>query len=303
MSSNNNPLNWFLLITMSLIWGSSFILINRGLVAYSPLQVGCIRMAVAFITMLPFLIFFRPDWKNLPYIPIILVGVLGSGIPSILFPAAEVHINHSLAGILNSLTPLFTLVVGWLLFSLKFGPYKIAGVVIGLAGAVMLTLLDDNTGLGKESIYGLYVVLATLCYATSVNLVKEKLQDIPSPIINTLALFAIAVPATIVLFTTDFVDVIQTKEGQTSFGYIFILGFIGTGLANYLFFILVQRTTALFSSMVTYTITVVSVLWGFLDNEAITWVHITGMLVILWGVWISGKDRRRQLRAARDQAL
>jgi len=174
-------LSWFLLIILSVIWGTSFILIKKGLVSFSPPQVASLRIAISFIAMTPFI------FKYLKKIPkkgigiFIIMAILGNGIPPFLYAIAQTKINSSIAGILNALTPLFTLVIGILLFSTRSSPLKVIGVFIGLAGALALILFQNTDAGGfvfmelKMSAYNelaLLIVLATIFYGISVNILK-----------------------------------------------------------------------------------------------------------------------------------
>lgn len=280
--------NWALLFLLSLVWGSSYILIKKGLVAYSPVQLACLRISISALAFLPFFLLRlkKIDWSKLKFL--ILVGFAGSGIPSFLFAIAQTEINSSLTGVLSSSTPLFTLLWGILIFKVDWVWAKVIGVIVGLCGAGVLITLGKEAGLEGNLWYGLLVILGCMLYALSVNTVKKYLQEMDALTISAVSFFFIGVPAFSYLFTTDFLMVLKTHtHAWSSLGYISILALVGTVIATFLFFTLVQRTNAVWASMVSYLIPIVALMWGAFDGEPIGLIHLIGMLMILSGVYIS----------------
>lgn len=277
---------------LALIWGSSFILIKKGLIAFTPIQVGSLRVIVAGVFL--FFIGFRNITKfSKKDVPVLLgVGLVGSGIPAILFALAQTKVASATTGALNSLTPLFTFLVGLLFFKTAFRANKIGGVLLGLVGALFLVLNGNNLGeLGNFNSYILFIVVATVCYATSVNLVKNYLQNVP-PITISLCSFLFIFPVFIpLILSTGIVDTFTNATNQTwyAFGAIAILAILGTALANILFFRLTQRSSALFASSVTYLIPIVATAWGFADGETIGFYHFLGLLFTISGVYLVGR--------------
>lgn len=275
---------------LSLIWGSSFILIKKGLVVYSPVQLACLRVSISAIAFLPFFLYQlkKVDWSKWPYL--LLIGLTGSAIPSLLFSYAQTEVSSSIAGILNSLTPLFTLILGVIIFGNKMIWSKLMGVLLGLVGAALLIILGKKAGLQGNLWYGLLIVLATICYATSVNTVGKYLKDMPSFMISTVSFTFVGIPMLFYLFTTDFVSVLQFEPGALeALGYISILSLGGTFLATIIFFQLVQWTNPVFSSTVAYIIPIVALLWGVVDGELISVYHLLAISLILGGVYLSRK--------------
>jgi len=285
-----SPLSWGFLFFLALTWGSSYILIKKGLVAYSPEQVASLRISISAIALLPyFLLRYKSiDWSKAKYYAV--VGFAGSFIPSILFAFAQTQINSSITGVLSSLSPLFTMLLGLLFFGIAFSWRKMTAVLVGLSGAAILILFGKEAGLDGNSYYGLLVVLATILYAISANTVKNYLQDVDVLTLSSVSFFIIGIPGLCYLFSTNFMEVLTTHEaGLVSLGYITILALVGTVVASVLFFKLVQMTNAVFASMVSYLIPSVALLWGAVDGEPITVYHFAGMGLILFGVWL-GKD-------------
>jgi drug/metabolite transporter (DMT)-like permease len=278
------------LAILSLIWGTSFILIKKSLETFSPAQVASLRMTISAVAFLPALAFMhrRMDWSKLPYL--LIVGLTGSGIPAFLFSTAQLHISSAMAGILNSLTPLFTFLLGVLFFNVKFGLYRLAGVLLGLAGAVLLIVLAHNTGSAPgASVYGLLIVLSSVCYAISTNVISKYLQNMHALLISSASFGLVAIPLSVYLFgATDFVHrMAVAPHAWASLGYVVILSMVGTVAATIVFFRLVQQTSPVFGSTVAYLMPLVALSWGLADGEKIAWAHLMGMAFILSGVYLS----------------
>ncbi|KAA3641207.1 MAG: DMT family transporter [Bacteroidetes bacterium] len=283
---------WLSLGLLGLVWGSSFILIKRGIEVYDPQQVGAMRLSISALAFLPFFLIQmrRVDWSK--WKPLVVVGLCGSAIPAFLFPLAQMNISSSVTGVLNSLTPLFTLLLGLLFFGRKFRMVKLLGVFIGLAGATLLILAGNEGGFQGSNIwYALLAVLATVCYATSVNTVGTHLSNMSSLTISAISFVIVGLPAMIYLFTTDFVEVLTNHEqGYSAFFYIALLALAGTVLASLLFFQLVHWTSPVFASSVAYVIPLFAMGWGFLDGEAVTVFHFISAGLILYGLYLTRGD-------------
>ncbi len=278
------------ILLLAFIWGSSFILMKKGLVAYSSSEVAALRMVIAFLCFLPFILYNikKVDKKYWKYL--IIVGLFGNGIPAFLFTKAETGISSSLAGMLNSLVPLFTITLGVLFFKVPTNKLKFIGVFIGLIGAVML-ITGNGFDIGEsETSYSFYVIAATLCYAISVNTIKKYLQEVNSIVVSSFAFLFIGPPLLIYLFTTDFVyTTFNNPEATTALSYIFILSLFGTAFSLIIFNMLVKQTSALFASTVTYLIPVFAIMWGIFDGELINLIQVLGIVVILVGIYFVNK--------------
>ena len=282
-------LKWVYLIVLSLIWGSSFILIKKGLIGLSPIQLGSLRILFAsfFLLLIGF--------KSLAKIPhhqwkfIALTSLFGTFIPAYLFAIAQTQIDSSVSSILNSLTPLNTLVFGAMAFGLQFRRNQIFGVLIGLLGSMLLILNGAMHHPEQNYYYAFLVLIASVCYAINVNLIKKYLSDLTPLSISTGNFLILLFPALIVLFFSGFFDVVQIDEVMQSVFFILILGVVGTGIANIIFFKLVQMSSPVFATSVTYLIPVVAFSWGLLDNEILTPIQFLGAFIILGGVYLSAK--------------
>ncbi|MDG3582594.1 DMT family transporter [Galbibacter pacificus] len=292
----NDQKKWIYLIVLSLIWGSSYILIKKGLVGLTPIQLGSVR--IIFSTVFLFLIGFRSvlkikrqEWKW-----VAVSALCGTFVPVFLFSFAETEIDSSIASILNSLVPLFTIFIGFAVFKVNFSKNQVIGVIIGLLGAVVLIFQGANVNPDQNYFFALLVVVAAICYAINANIVKSKLQEV-SPMAIAVGNFAVmVVPAILVLsFSGVFNEsTYENKEFQTSLGYIAVLAVFGTGLAKILFNKLIQISNAVFSTSVTYLIPVVGIFWGVLDGEKFTVIHLLASGIILLGVYIVNRNRKKK---------
>jgi drug/metabolite transporter (DMT)-like permease len=282
-------INWLVFALLSLVWGSSFVLIKDGLRSFSPYQVASLRMLFAGLVLVPFAI------KALPQIPkekmglVLISGVAGNFIPAFLFCIAETQIDSSLAGILNSLTPLFTILVGISFFKVQTNITKIIGVIIGFIGLCFLFAAGKDMSMRNMSYAGL-VLMATLFYGINVNMVGRYLQNIGALNIASVAFSFLVLPSAAILFFTGYFNnnftnqtVIQSTLASA------VLGIVGTSLASILFYYLIKRAGVIFGSLVTYGIPIVAVCWGMVYGEKITPMQYVWMGVILIGVFIANR--------------
>ncbi len=293
MSRKDGLFAWGTLGALMLIWGSSFILIKRGLEHFDAVQVGLLRIIFAWMFLLPWALRRMRGLTRRQWMFLFLVGFVGSGLPSWLFPKAQTGIDSSLAGILNSLTPLFTTLIGVAVFKARPRVHQVLGVLIGLGGAVGLMSVSGGHTLEFNFRYAVYILVATFCYAINANLVKYALPDVRPVTITAIAFFLIGFPALGVLAgATDFPLVLK-EEGipWEGLGYVAILGVVGTGLALMFYNRLIHLTTPVFASSVTYLIPLVAVGWGIVDGEVFRASYIGWMLLILTGVALVNRKR------------
>lgn len=287
---NQGFLNWFIFILLSIIWGSSFIMMKEGLLNLSAFQVASLRIVFSGIVLLPSAI---KHFRKIPRSKIMVVfmsGVLGSLLPAYLFCVAELGIDSALAGTLNSLTPIFVIITGALFFNSKTASNKILGILIAFTGSILLLLSKGNMQESQNLVYVSFVIIATICYGLNVNMVYKHLQDIGSLQIASIALSLNAIPALIVLYFTGYFSLPLTEPGLLySTGHAALLGVLGTALASIIFYVLVKRAGAVFSSMVTYGIPIVANFWGMLYGEEVGLVQFGCLLLILTGVYLANR--------------
>ena len=299
---STKAVNWIILIALALTWGSSFILMKRGLDVYSSDEVAALRIFIAFLFLSPLI--FRhvkkpllKHWKGF-----LGMGMLGNFIPAFLFTKAETGISSSLTGMLNSLTPLFTLLLGVLLFKSKTRLINAVGILIGFVGAIGLLTVGKTEDMDNNLLFGFYVVLATFCYALSVNIIKKHLGDVNSVTATVWALLFIGPLAGIYLFGfTGFVDkTVHEPMAMSSLGYVSILAIFGTALSVIVFNVLIRNTNALFASSVTYLIPVVAMGWGVFDGEDVQALHFMWIGLILLGVYLVNKKAGKPVIPGED---
>ncbi len=278
--------NWLVFALLSIVWGSSFILIKEGLKAFNAYQVASLRMLSAGLVLLPFAI---QAFKKIPKDKmglVIISGLVGNFIPAYLFCIAETRIDSALAGILNSLTPLFTIIVGLVFYKVQTSAIKLLGILIGFIGLACLMLAGKEVHFEHLS-YASLVLVATIMYGINVHTVGRYLKEIGSIQIASVAFSFLIIPSATVLYFTDFfnkdfsnpVVLHSTIAGG-------VLGMIGTSMASILFYYLVKKAGILFGSLVTYGIPVVAVAWGIGFGESLSPLQIFCLGVILFGVYI-----------------
>lgn len=285
----SKQLKWVYLMVLALVWGSSFILIKKGLIGLTALQLGSLRIifAAVFLVMIGFKSLSKIPAYKLKYIA--LTSLFGTFIPAYLFAIAQTEIDSSVSSILNSLTPLNTLILGALVFGVQFKRNQIFGILIGLIGSALLILNGAIHHPEQNYYYAILVLIASICYAVNVNLIKKYLHDLSPLSITTGNFMVLFFPALIILFFSGFFEVVHDVNVQESVLFIIILGVVGTGIANILFFKLIQMSSPVFATSVTYLIPVVALSWGLLDNEMLTAVQFLGAFIILIGVYLSAK--------------
>lgn len=282
---NREKEKWVLLLVLSIIWGSSFILIKKSLEHFNPYQVGALRVLIAGIMLLPVAI---PNLKNFPKKQLkwlIIAGVSGNFIPMHLFPIAETEISSSIAGIINSMMPIFVILVGALLWKFTTTKTQIIGVIISFTGACILALSGHEGG--NIKFFPIFLLLvATLLYAVSTTTVKSKLSHIPAKILSSYVFsFVLFLPSLIALVLSGFFnDFEATKSDFIGLGFVSLLSIFGTGLAMMMNYRLLNISTPLFASTVTLLMPIVAVIWGVLDGESLTFSQAFGGLIILAGL-------------------
>ncbi|CCH52157.1 protein of unknown function DUF6 transmembrane [Fibrisoma limi BUZ 3] len=285
---------WGLLFVLALVWGSSFILIKRSLTVFPPEQVAAGRIFFALLFFIPFLgvqtrsADIRQSVRG-RWVALLAAGLLGFLFPAFLFAIAGAHLNSSLAGALNALSPLFTLVTGALFFGRVIRPTQVLGILIGLGGSILL-IFYSATGSFSINGYALLIVLATVCYGTNINLIGRHLSHLPA-LVSTAWLFAFIGPlALLILFTTDFFTRITLSNASLALSALACLGILGSGAMSVLFNRIIQLASPLFASSVTYLMPGVALLWGVLDGEQVHLVQYAGMGICLFGIWLINKS-------------
>jgi drug/metabolite transporter (DMT)-like permease len=287
----NQLINWGLFATITAIWGSSFMLMKEGLIELSAFQVAAMRIFSAGFVLLPVAI------RQLQIMPTekikmaVLSASIGNFIPAFLFCIAETKINSSLAGIVNALTPLFAILMGVLFFKMPFVWKKVAGVLIGFVGLLLLFLpKSDGIAFDQNQWYALFVVAATMLYGINPNLIVKHLQGINSLHIAAIGLSFLAIPSfLILLFTGYFSSFSMSPSFIRATAASVILGIFGTAVAQIMFLMLLKRTGVVFSSLATYIMPFVAILWGVYYGEKTSIGEFICLAIILSGVYFANK--------------
>ncbi|MEQ1585141.1 MAG: DMT family transporter [Cyclobacteriaceae bacterium] len=291
MLQNKNFLAIFLLIVLSLIWGTSFILIKQGLKVFAPDVVGALRVTAASLFLLPLAFPKLKELKQGDHFKILVSGLMGIFIPAFLFAWAQTQLNSSLAGILNTLSPLWTMIIGALFFTQRFRGFAILGIIISFTGTILLALSRTGGAITGFNMYALLIVAACALYGANLNWVKFKIHDLGSVAITSVSLLFIGPLGAAYLFLfTDFTTTLVTVPGAwKAFGFVVLLALMSTAVANLLFMKLVRISTPLYASSVTYIMPIVAVMWGVIDGEKLLPGHFIGMAAILGGVYLANK--------------
>jgi drug/metabolite transporter (DMT)-like permease len=288
----NKNLKWIYLLILSFVWGSSYILIKKALIGLSPLQVGSLRTIISTVLLLAI------GYSSLKSIPRdkwkwILITGLVSFIPPFLFAYAQTEIDSALAAILNSLTPLATLLIGVGFYRFKIDSKQISGVIIGLIGSVLLMYQGSVINPDQNLLYIFFIIFASVLYAVQVNLLKVHLQDV-SAVAITVGNFIFIFPLAVVIFLmSDYKQIdINDKDVKVALFCLLILSIVGTVFAKILFNKFVQIASPVFASSVTYTLPIVALFWGLLDGEVFTFNQFFATVIILTGVYLANKKSK-----------
>lgn len=282
---------WGLLIILSLIWGTSFILIKKSLLGLTDYQLGALRIVITGLFLL--IVGYKKikdirkkEWKWL-----LISGTLGSFFPSFFFAIAETEIDSAIVSILNSLVPLNTILMGFAIFKISFTKRQMLGVVIGFLGTAILILKGAGLNPNQNYLYAGFVIVSTIMYALNVNIIKRHLQNVKPLTIAVGNFTPIIIPAIIILIATGFFR--EATYGQVHFKmsvlYVTLLSLFGTAMAKVIFNKLVQVSTPVFASSVTYIMPIVALAWGLLDGESFSVIQACATVIILLGVYLANK--------------
>jgi drug/metabolite transporter (DMT)-like permease len=290
---NNQQQKWFYLIILSIVWGSSFILMKKALLGITPIQLGALRMIFTAIFLLSIAFSSIKKIKKRHWKYIIYTALAGTFIPGFLFAFAITTIDSSIVSILNSFTPFNTLILGSIFFGFAFKKAQLYGVLIGLVGTSVLILKGADLHPDQNYWYALLIIIASVGYAFNANMLKKYLSDLDALAITTGNFLLLIIPATIVLFCTDFFETFDSGNEvlMHSLGYLVVLSVLGTGIAKTIYNKLVHISDPVFSSSVTYLIPLVAIFWGVLDGEKLSLIQVFSGAIILIGVYLVNKAK------------
>lgn len=275
--------NWMTFVFLAFVWGGSFILIKKGLIHFTPIQVGAMRITLSAIAFIPIFLISHVPFPKGKVLLVTLVVLTGNGIPAFLFALAETRLGSAVTGVLNSLTPVFALLWGVFFFGTKLRQHHIVGLILGCMGITILVVGEQDW---HVSSYVFFVVFGTFCYGLSANLVKRYCQDIHPIALSAVGFFSLGFISIIILwFTGAGTTIVQAETWKTSMPALITLALVCTVFANILFYHLIQRTSAIFGSAIAYAIPCMALVWGSLDGEVITWYQFAGFGFIIAAVY------------------
>ncbi|AUC85956.1 permease [Polaribacter sp. ALD11] len=290
---NNQQQKWFYLTLLSLVWGSSFILMKKALLGVTPIQLGALRMIFTAVFLLTVAFPSLKKIRKKHYKYIVYTSLVGTFIPGFLFAFAITTIDSSIVSILNSLTPFYTLIFGAMVFGFAFKRRQLYGILIGLLGTLILILKGAALNPDQNYWYAFLIIIASVGYAFNANMVKKYLNDLNALSIVTGNFLLLIIPAIVVLSFTDFFATfdVENEVLMQSLGYLAILSIVGTGIAKTIYNKLVHISDPVFSSSVTYLIPLVAIFWGVLDGEKLSTLQVFGGVVILIGVYLVNRKK------------
>ncbi len=282
---------WILLVFLAFIWGASFILMKKGLQSFTSMQVGAMRIFFSFVFFLPLIFRYAGKINRSNLRSLLIVGFVGNLAPALLFATAQTEIDSSLAGILNSLTPIFTMLIGILLYANRVKWLSIAGLVLGMAGAAGLIISANTISIeASNNWYGIFAVIATMCYGINVNEIKFRLRELDGVAIASLGFLFPGPVAGIYLLTCDYSLAASSQDIYASLLSVTALAFFSSFIAIIVMNILIKYTTTLFAASVTYVIPIFAVFWGVLDGERFLLIHALWAAIILAGVYLINRQ-------------
>lgn len=265
---------------------------KKGLQTFTNLQVGGMRIFFSFVFFIPIIFKYIRKINRFNLRSLLIVGFIGNAFPAFLFATAQTEISSSVAGILNSLTPIFTLFIGILFYANKVRWLSIVGLILGMTGAVGLIMSINNLELeSHRNWYGIFAVIATVCYGINVNEIKFRLRDLNGVAIASLGFLFVGPLAGIYLAFSDYSMAAGSPDLIPSLIAVSGLAFFSSFIAIMLINILIKYTTTLFAASVTYIIPVFAVFWGLADGERFLVIQIFWALVIIAGVYLVNKKR------------
>lgn len=287
--------NLFTLILLALIWGSSFILYKRALVVFTPIEVVSMRLVLSGLALLPFWIqghhkIPKNDWKYILY-----SGIIGNGIPVFLFALAVSLAASGVVGTLNSLTPLFSLLLGMIFYQIPFRWMKVTGVLLGLIGAALLVLNKGQGNISDHYLAGILAIIATIFYGWNSLLTKKHLSKYSAKTVSAGALICVGVPSFIILlFTNALTKIAYNPDALQALGFTVILSIGGTAMANIIYYRLIAQAGAIYAASVAYLMPLIALMWAWLDGENILPIHWLGFLTILIGVGLLNYQPKKE---------
>ena len=284
---------WVLLIFVSFIWGTSFILMKRGLETFSPIQLGTMRIFFAFLFLLPLFFSRIKKFKKTQIKSLVIIAVLGNLIPATLFAIAQTEVSSSMAGMLNTIFPIIALIIGSLFYGGKTERHRILGILVGLLGTIGIIFSNDISISNNSILYSGFIVIAIILYAISINEIKFKLADLDGVTITVFAFMITGPIAGTYLLFSDFSSAMASPDFKENLIYVILLALGSSAIAVTLFYLLIDYVDVIFASLITYIIPIFAIIWGVFDGETISTMQILFMLVVFIGIYLVNKKKKK----------
>ena len=288
-----SAVDWGLFLSLSLIWGASFLFMAIGLDAFHPGLVTWLRVGfgAAFMALLPQArrTFIPPEDR----MRVRSLGALWIAVPLTLFPIAQQWIDSAVAGMLNGAMPIFTAVLATILLKSLPGRLQMVGLLIGFAGIIAIAL--PSAGKGSTAAIGVILVLiATVCYAFSVNIVTPLQQAYGS-----LAVIARVQWVGALLVTPyGMYGLFKSSFAWPSLFAVMAVGFLGTGLAFVMMARLAGSVGPTRAAFLTYVIPVVALALGVIfRDEIVSPVAILGVGLVIAGALLASRRETKVVAA------
>ena len=275
---------WILITILGAVWGSAFMFIKIATPELGPIALVNIRLAVAGLIFLPFLLqkkylrHFKSNLKN-----ILILSIINTALPFSLFAYASLESSSNMLSILNGTTAIMAVVISTMWLKVKLNLFQILGVFIGLFGIIVLANPDNVYISTKATIFCLS---AAFCYALSANYIQKFAYKT-----NTIVLigWSLVIASVLLLPLTIFNLPSKTPSSNAIFSILW-LGVVSTGVAFLGYVRLIEKVGAVKTATVAYFIPVFGVIWGYIFlDEPITLQILIGMMLILIGIIFTNK--------------
>ncbi|WP_408597921.1 DMT family transporter [Limnohabitans sp.] len=291
---NPSPLPWRQwlpdFVLLALLWGSSFLFMREGAVAFGPVTTAWVRVLLAALMLTPVVIWrgevgmLRQHWRHTW-----VVGVLSSGLPFVLYAYALLHISTGMSSILNATTPLFGALIAWFWLGERLNSARALGLALGFGG-VLLLVSDVPGGMGfRSGGTGLAVLAclgATTCYGLAGSFIQRYLKGVSPMVVASGSLWGASVFLALPALW------LWPEQAPSAHAWLALgaAGLLCTALAYWLYFRLISRTGPARALTVTYLIPVFANVIGIvLLDEVIThWMLLGGLVVIMGTALASG---------------
>jgi drug/metabolite transporter (DMT)-like permease len=280
--------NWILLILVSFIWGSPYILREIALESFSHNQVAAFQVFFSFLLFIPLIIKNIRKLSKENILPLLLSGITGNIGPAYFFAKAQTQINSSVAGMLNAMLPMVTLLIAILFYKASTNKKVLGGILLGFAGTLVISFSGDS--FGSSYFWGVfYVFLAILSIAISINIVSFSLPKLTGTEIASLAFLFVGPMAGIFLVFTDLSTPLASEslsKGVLILGLLAILTFAGVILYNQL----IKKSSHIFAASIAYLIPIVAIFWGIvISGDQVSIAQIASIIIILVGVHLTSR--------------